>query len=299
METFLRCYVHACPSKWLDWLSHAEYWYNTSTHSAIGCSSFEALYGYTPKSLGISSATHCRNADLSTWAEEKKVIDDLLWQHLHRAQQWMKHQADKNRQERTFQEGDSVYIKLQPYVQVSLVPRANQKPSFKFFGPFEILSKIGPVAYKLELPASSSIHPIFHVSQLKKALPSSHKVSDIIPVPNDCWQFPEQVLAKKMVSRDTSSTQQVLIKWSGWPEALATWEDLEALHQCFPGAPAWGQARSLGGRMSVPLLPSTLQGELGLGGHLSPTFLVFIFLAQSGTGPINCVACVSLRAHER
>jgi hypothetical protein len=125
METFLRCYVHACPSKWLDWLSHGEYWYNTSTHSAIGCSSFEALYGYTSKSLGISSATHCRNADLSTWAEEKKVMDDLLWQHLHRAQQWMKHQDDKNRQERTFQEGDSVYIKLQPYVQVSLVPRAN------------------------------------------------------------------------------------------------------------------------------------------------------------------------------
>jgi hypothetical protein len=142
-------------------------------------------------------------------------------------------------------------------------------------------------------------HPVFHVSQLKKALPSSHKVPDIIPVPNDCWQFPEQVLAKKMVSRGTSSTRQVLIKWSGWPEALATWEDLEALHQRFPGAPAWGQARSLGGRMSVPLLPSTLQGELGLGDHLSPTFLVFVFLAQSGTGPINCVACVSLRAQER
>jgi hypothetical protein len=179
---------------------------------------FEALYGYTPKSLGISSATHCRTADLSTWAEEKKVMDDLLRQHLHRAQQRMKHQADKNRQERIFQEGDSVYIKLQPYVQASLAPRANQKLSFKFFGPFKILSKIGPVAYKLELPASSSIHPVFHVSQLKKVLPSSHQVSDIIPVPDDCWQFPEQVLAKKMVFRGTSSTQQVLIKWSGWPD---------------------------------------------------------------------------------
>jgi hypothetical protein len=127
------------------------------------------------------------------------------------------------------------------------------------------------------------------VSQLKKALPSSHQVSDIIPVPDDCWQFPEQVLAKKMVSRGTSSTQQVLIKWSGWPEALATWEDMEALHQRFPGAPTWGQAGSLGGgaRMSAPLLPSTLQGKLGLGGHLGPTFLMFVFLAWSGTGPIN------------
>jgi hypothetical protein len=223
---------------------------------------FEALYGYTPKSLGISSATHCRTADLSTWAEEKKVMDDLLRQHLHRAQQRMKHQADKNRQERIFQEGDSVYIKLQPYVQASLAPRANQKLSFKFFGPFKILSKIGPVAYKLELPASSSIHPVFHVSQLKKVLPSSHQVSDIIPVPDDCWQFPEQVLAKKMVFRGTSSTQQVLIKWSGWPEALATWEDLEALHQRFPGAPAWGQAGSLGGgECQYPSYPARCKGS--------------------------------------
>ena len=55
LETFLRCFVNSCPSKWLDWLSSAEYWYNTSAHSAIGCSPFEALYGYAPHSLGLPS----------------------------------------------------------------------------------------------------------------------------------------------------------------------------------------------------------------------------------------------------
>jgi hypothetical protein len=43
--------------------------------------------------------------------------------------------------------------------------------------------------------------------------------------------------------------------------------------------------------VSVPLLPSTLQGKLGLGGHLGPTFLMFVFLARSGTGPTN-LCCV-------
>lgn len=147
--------------------------------------------------------------------EDKKLMYALLQQHLHRAQQRMKHQVDKNRQERTFQVGDSVFLKLQPYVQSSLAPRANQKLSFKFFGPFKILSKIGPVAYKLDLPASASIHPVFHVSQLKKALPSTHQVSPSIPTISDSRQFPEQILAKKMLSQGFSSVQQVLIKWSG------------------------------------------------------------------------------------
>lgn len=54
METFLRCYVHACPSKWFQWLPLAELWYNSCPHSAIGRSPFEALYGYPPRHFGIS-----------------------------------------------------------------------------------------------------------------------------------------------------------------------------------------------------------------------------------------------------
>lgn len=45
METFLRCFVNACPTKWLQWLPLAEFWYNTSSHSAIGRTPFSALYG--------------------------------------------------------------------------------------------------------------------------------------------------------------------------------------------------------------------------------------------------------------
>lgn len=53
METFLRCFVNACPSKWKAWLSLAEYWYNCCFHSAVGHSPFEALYGYTPKTFWL------------------------------------------------------------------------------------------------------------------------------------------------------------------------------------------------------------------------------------------------------
>ena len=68
----------------------------------------------------------------------------------------MKCQADKGRSERVFSAGDKVFLKLQPYVQSSLVRRANNKLSFRFFGPLKIIEKLGSVAYRLELPSSSS-----------------------------------------------------------------------------------------------------------------------------------------------
>jgi hypothetical protein len=156
-------------------------------------------------------------------------------------------QADKNRTERSFSVGTWVYVKLQPYVQTSVAARANQKLSFRFFGPYVITEKIGSVAYKLQLPPSSTVHLIFHVSQLKGAVPVSHSAE---PLPNslDGLQVPERILQKRMATVGTAVRLQALIQWSGLPSSLATWEDLEHLRQRFPRAPAWGQACSdLGG----------------------------------------------------
>lgn len=90
----------------------------------------------------------------------------------------MKMHADKNKVERSFEVGDWVYVKLQPHIQRSVQRRSNHKLSYKFFGPYLILQKIGQVAYKLQLPATSQIHLVIHVSQLKKALPPQASLSD-------------------------------------------------------------------------------------------------------------------------
>jgi len=146
----------------------------------------------------------------------------LLQQHLLRAQQRMKRQADKSRSERQFSVGDLVYLKLQPYVQSSLAARANQKLAFKFFGPFRVLAKINEVAYKLELPAASLVHPIFHVSQLKAAVPASVSPTQVLPELDTKLQYPLKVLDRRLYTKGSSSVFQVLVQWSGWPESMAT-----------------------------------------------------------------------------
>lgn len=242
LETFLRCYVHACPSKWSSWLHLAEYWYNCSFHSAIGRSPFEAMYGYLPAHFGITAADATGHQDLQSWLEERQLMTDLIRQHLLRAKTRMVKFANLHRSKCQFAVGDWVYLKLQPYVQSSVAARASHKLAFKFFGPYQVLAKVGSIAYRLALPAFSSVHPVFHVSQLKKAV---GKHQSVTPCPPDDttvqWSVPAAILQQRSVPCGATTKLQGLIRWSNMPDSLATWEDLIPLQQAFPRSPVRGQ----------------------------------------------------------
>ena len=76
----------------------------------------------------------------------------------------MKAQADQHRSDKSFQEGDLVYLRLQSYKQLSLRAKGFNKLSPSYFGHFQILQRVGQVAYKLALPDGCWLHPVFHVS---------------------------------------------------------------------------------------------------------------------------------------
>lgn len=80
LETFLRCLVSACLRKWLDWLPLAEYWYNTTFHSALGKTPFEVLYGQSPRHLGISDISARSAPDLEGWLKEHDLLSKLIQQ---------------------------------------------------------------------------------------------------------------------------------------------------------------------------------------------------------------------------
>ncbi|XP_039778261.1 uncharacterized protein LOC120645545 [Panicum virgatum] len=82
LETFLRCTVHSCPKQWFKWLPIAEFWYNTSFHSALQRSPFEVLYGHQPKHFGISNLDACSVPELEEWLKERNLLTELIQQQL-------------------------------------------------------------------------------------------------------------------------------------------------------------------------------------------------------------------------
>ncbi|KAK8461936.1 hypothetical protein SEVIR_1G118001v4 [Setaria viridis] len=176
----------------------------------------------------------------------------------------MKSQADKLRTEREFQVNDLVYLKLQPYNQTSVASRSNQKLSFKFYGPFKVLQRVGSVAYKLDLPVECRIHPVVHVSQLKKHVSATTPISSelpSLPVDSPAPVQPVALLDHRLIQHGSTSVSQVFVQWDCLPAALATWEEITDLHRPFPDAPAWGQAGFCGGGSVMALRTCARRGE--------------------------------------
>ena len=94
----------------------------------------------------------------------------------------IKWQADQDHSERSFEEGDCIFLRLQLYKQMSLKwLNTENKLEPKYYSPYKVLQNIGSMAYKLELPSSSRVHLVFHVSWLKKVIGNKIPIQTIFP----------------------------------------------------------------------------------------------------------------------
>ena len=234
LETYLRCFASAHSRTWRKFLPWAEFWYNTSFHTALKTTPFHVVYGREPPVVVKFEEGSTQNFDLETSLRERDRVLVLIKQNLARAQDIMKETADKHRQDVSFEVGALVYLKLRPYRQQSVSHRIYQKLAAKYFGPYRVIAKVGKVAYKLDRPPSSRIHPVFHCSQLKAALGVDRVVH---PLPEGCLDEvdavpePLEVLATRY---DAEGYLELLVSWLGKPSHENSWVAFRAFVQDYP-----------------------------------------------------------------
>ena len=148
----------------------------------------------------------------------------------------MKQQADQGRSERQFVEGDQVFLRLQPYKQTSLKAEQCQKLAPKFYGPYIVLKRVGQVSYQLTLPSQSKLHPVFHVSCLKKVIGTRCQLQTNLPElaeEGSIWLQLEAVLDQRESRLRQRTIKEVLIQWKDMTPTDPTWEPATILQQ-FP-----------------------------------------------------------------
>lgn len=237
LENYLRCMCFASPKELYHWLSLAEWWYNTSYHTSINLTPFQALYGFPPPLVAEVILPDCPDDSARNILQNRQLANQLIKDNFLKAQARVKHQPDKHRSERVLKVGDMVYLKVQPYRHSSLSIHISLKLHSKLYGPFRILEKIGKAAYKLLLPDNCQLHPVFHVSQLKKHIgPREIPTPDLplIDVDGNIKVAPAVILERRMIPRNNKPVVQWLIQWTNLPPSEATWEDANFITKVFP-----------------------------------------------------------------
>ena len=115
--------------------------------------------------------------------------------------------------------------------------------------------KIGPVAYRLKLPAGCFLHPVFHVSQLREAKGATRATLELpqqITKDLEMVVEPEAVLGTHPGNGKNHREMEVLIQWKGLPPLEATWEVFSLIQQQFPTFHLEDKVKVLGGSIDRP-----------------------------------------------
>ncbi|WVZ75514.1 hypothetical protein U9M48_023559 [Paspalum notatum var. saurae] len=189
---------------------------------------FEALYGRrckTPLNWSKPDERVTFGPDLVTQAE---VQVKLIHANLKRAQSRQKSYSDKRRRPLAFEKDDHVYLRVSPMKGVHRLG-VKGKLALRYVGPFKILERCDPVAYRLELsPHLAAVHDVFHVSQLKKCLRVPKEAVDTsqIQIESDLTyeERPIKILDQKQRTTRRRTINFYKVQWSNHSEEEATWE---------------------------------------------------------------------------
>jgi hypothetical protein len=230
---------------WAEWLAVGEFALNDKVSSSTG---------YTP--FYLNSAQHpwkgkepkepSMNARVEDFVKTLTGARDAAKKALEKTAENMKKYRDKRRNpSREYKYGDLVWLEATNLK----TDQPSKKLGPKRLGPFPIEKKVGQGAYKLKLPASWKIHPVFNeyllTPHVEPRFPSQKQDQPPLPeiVNNDLEYEVEEILDSRM----RRSKLQYLVKWKGYPTEENTWEPEENVknaaslvalfHKTHPSAP--------------------------------------------------------------
>ena len=213
---------------WDRYIPLMEFAYNKSFQSSIGMAPYEALYG-----------RKCRTPVCWMKLNEHKVIDpnivkdteekvQVIRKRLKAASDRQKSYADLKRRDIEYEVGDKVFLKVSPWRKILRFGQKG-KLSLRFIGPYEILERIGPVAYQLALlPELAKLHDVFHVLMLRRYRSDESHILPVqeIQVQEDFSydEEPKAILAREVKQLRNKQVSLVKVLWQHHGREEATWE---------------------------------------------------------------------------
>ena len=235
LEQVLRLLIHSSEDiiKWETLIPTVQWVVNNTPNRHTGYSPNYLLYGYHPISpIQLLGKEHTHLEGVTAFVSRMKTTFQKARSVMEEAREKMRQQTSGKRRTQDFAIGDLVLLSTKN-LKFKNYPRKLQR---KFVGPFAVLDKVSPVAYKLELPTSWKIHDVFHTSLLREwkqgqwsqdLQPEALELED-----TDTLYVVEKLLRWRWIGQGRHRQKEFLVVWEGYPLSEASWTPAD--HFSFP-----------------------------------------------------------------